>query len=162
MLLAWLNILTWFCIGFSFWLWWCPLHAFIQVVGQTWSLIINSVVNCQELLNVLLFVFFNYHQQIPRIYQNQKWTYPTNKQVLSMYPQPFTVLNFCAIDLHCCPNWPEICLCFQVTPHRCWVHEEVGEDCEHRTRHCQSRHTHHWGKTGVQREGDRTHMHTHN
>lgn len=36
--------------------------------------------------------------------------YPTNKQVLSMYPQPFTVSNFCAIDLHWCPNLPEICL----------------------------------------------------
>lgn len=42
----------------------------------------------------------------------------------------------------------------QVTPHRCGVYEETGEDSEHRSCDRQSRHSYSGGEARVQTEGE--------
>lgn len=43
---------------------------------------------------------------------------------------------------------------FQVTFHWHWIYGEAGENSEHCPCHCKGWRSYHWGKTGVQREGD--------
>jgi len=52
------------------------------------------------------------------------------------------------------PVQPDHRSVFQAPPHRCGVHEEIGEDREHRPGHRQSRHADHRGTPTLQRAGE--------